>query len=90
MIYVPIVTTSMDVLDKLNLHHGLVVIPKYQTNGSGRSKNKWLSAEGCLMFTVQLRISMGSLLGQRIPLVQHLMATAIVNAILSEDGYQVS
>lgn len=90
VIYVPIVSSSMDVLDKLNVSHGLVVIPKCQTNGSGRSRNKWLSADGCLMFTVQLRIKLSSVLGQRIPLVQHLMATAIVNAILSEEGFQVS
>lgn len=80
----------MDVVDKLTLAHGLVVIPKYQTNGCGRSKNKWLSADGCLMFTLQLKISLNSVLGQRIPLVQHIMAVAVTNSILKEDGYQVS
>lgn len=90
LIYIPIVTSSMDVLDKLTLRHGLVVIPKYQSNGSGRNKNKWLSAEGCLMFTVQLKIRLNSVLGQRIPLIQHLVATAITNAIVGQDGYQVS
>lgn len=89
-IYVPIVSSSMDVVDKLSLAHGLVVIPKYQTNGSGRGKNKWLSAEGCIMFTIQLRIPLCSVVGQRIPLIQHIMATAAVNAVLREEGYQVS
>lgn len=90
VIYVPLVTSSMGVVGKLSLAHGLAVIPRYQTNGSGRSKNKWLGADGCLMFTLQLRISLASVLGQRIPLIQHLMATAVVHAILREDGYQVS
>lgn len=81
----------MDVVDKLSVNHGLVVIPRYQTNGAGRSKNKWLSADGCLMFTVQLKISLGSVLGQRIPLIQHVVATAIVNAVVGCAGYsQVS
>ena len=90
LIYIPVVTSSMDVLDKLSLFHGLVVVPRYQTNGSGRSKNRWLSADGCLMFTIQLKIGLGSVIGQRIPLIQHLMATALVNCILREAEYQVS
>lgn len=42
------------------------------------------------MFTMQLKLKLDSPLGQRIPLMQHLFAVAIVNAVLSQDGYQVS
>lgn len=80
----------MDVLDKLYLEHGLAVIPKYQSIGSGRGKNKWLSADGCLMFTIQLKINLSSQIGQRLPLIQHIMATAAVNAIRNQEGYEVS
>uniref|UniRef100_A0A1L8E040 Putative biotin holocarboxylase synthetase/biotin-protein ligase n=1 Tax=Nyssomyia neivai TaxID=330878 RepID=A0A1L8E040_9DIPT len=89
VIYVPVVTSSMDVVNGLNLGHGVVVIPRHQTQGEGRSANQWLSPEGCLMFTVQLNIPLGSRLGQRISLMQHLVATAIVSAINSMgQGYE--
>ncbi|GAB0088855.1 biotin--protein ligase [Sergentomyia squamirostris] len=89
VIYVPIVSSSMNVVGGLNFGHGVVIIPRHQTQGTGRNANQWLSPEGCLMFTVQLNIPLGSRLGQRIPLVQHLVATAMVNSILSLDqGYQ--
>lgn len=89
-IYVPIVTSSMDVLEQLNVGHGFVVIPTYQSNGSGRGQNKWLSSDGSLMFTLQLQLRLDSVIGQRLPLLQHLTAVAIVNAIIGPEEYQVS
>ncbi|XP_055680744.1 biotin--protein ligase isoform X2 [Lutzomyia longipalpis] len=89
VIYVPVVTSSMNVVSGLNLGHGVVVIPRHQTQGEGRNANQWLSPDGCLMFTVQLNVPLGSRLGQRIPLMQHLVATAMVSAINSlGQGYE--
>lgn len=42
------------------------------------------------MFSLQLHIPLASPLGQRLSLLQHLMAVAMVNAVLSIDGYEVS
>lgn len=42
------------------------------------------------MFTLQLHIPLKSPLGQRIPLVQHLIATAVVMGIKNIPGYEVS
>lgn len=81
----------MDVLEQLSIGHGFVVIPTYQSNGGGRGQNKWLSSDGSLMFTIQLQLSLGSVIGQRLPLLQHLTAVAIVKAIIGpEEEYQVS
>lgn len=51
---------------------------------------QWLSPPGCAMFSLQLHIPMSSMLGQRLPIVQHLVAIAVVSAILSLPGYEVS
>ncbi|XP_059610986.1 uncharacterized protein LOC132257934 [Phlebotomus argentipes] len=89
VIYVPIITSSMAVVDGLRLGHGVVVIPRHQTQGVGRSANQWLSPDGCLMFTVQLCVPLASRLGRRISLVQHLVATAMVSAVHGlGQGYQ--
>jgi biotin--protein ligase len=42
------------------------------------------------MFTIQLHIPLKTPLGQRIPLVQHLIATAVVMGIKNIPGYEVS
>lgn len=83
-------TSSMDVLQNLTLTHGIVVIPRQQTRGVGRSKNTWLSPDGCLMFSMQLHVPLSSVLGQRISLIQHLIALAVVQAIIGLPGYEVS
>jgi biotin---protein ligase len=51
---------------------------------------QWLSPEGCLMFSLQLHVPLKSPLGERLPLVQHLVATAVVNSISKLPGCQVS
>lgn len=53
-------------------------------------QTKWLSPDGCLMFSLQLNVPLASPLGQRLSLLQHLVAVAVVNAILTLDGYEVS
>lgn len=42
------------------------------------------------MFSLQLHIPLNSPLGQRIPLIQHLVATAVVLAFKKPFGYKVS
>lgn len=42
------------------------------------------------MFSVQLHIDLNTPLGKRLSLLQHLMAVAMVNAVLSVKGYEVS
>lgn len=51
---------------------------------------QWLSPEGCALFSMQLHIDLDSQLGRTVSMIQHLLATAIVNSILSQDGYEVS
>ena len=47
----------------------------------GRSGNSWLSPDGCAMFSVHVRISTSSFLGQRVSFIQHLMSLAVVLAV---------
>lgn len=42
------------------------------------------------MFSLQLHIPMSSPLGQKIPLIQHLVATSVILAIHNLPGYEVS
>ncbi|XP_078036590.1 holocarboxylase synthetase-like protein isoform X2 [Augochlora pura] len=88
VIYADVMTSSMDVVGGIELQHGLAVIPGQQTQGRGRSKNQWLSPKGCAAFTLQMHIPTDSILGQRIPLLQHLVCVAIVSAIKSLPGYE--
>ncbi|XP_058452485.1 biotin--protein ligase [Malaya genurostris] len=80
-LYLPVVSSSMEIVSNARLTHGFVVIPRRQTNGIGRSNNQWLSPKGCAMFSIQLHVPLYSPLGQRLPLAQHLVAIAIVKAI---------
>lgn len=50
---------------------------------------QWLSPEGCGLFSMQLHIGVATHLGRTVSMIQHLLATAIVNAILSQNGYEV-
>ncbi|XP_053661249.1 biotin--protein ligase [Anopheles marshallii] len=87
-IYAPIMTSSMQIVSNLTLAHGFMVIARYQTKGKGRNNNQWLSPPGCAMFSLQLHIPMNSMLGQRLPIVQHLVAVSVVSAVLSLPGYE--
>ncbi|KAL7289279.1 hypothetical protein TKK_0017213 [Trichogramma kaykai] len=88
VIYTDILTSTYDVVQDLELHHGLAVVSRLQTRGQGRGRNLWLSPEGCAMFNLQLHIPRDSVLGDRIPLIQHLVATAIVHAVKSMPDYE--
>jgi biotin--protein ligase len=89
VIYSEVMTSSMNVLSGVTLQHGLAVVPIQQTSGVGRSTNRWLSPEGCAMFSLQLHIPLNSYLGQRISLLQHIVALAVVSAVCNLPGYQV-
>lgn len=57
---------------------------------AGRGRNAWLSPLGCAMFTLGVQVELSSRLGQRISFLQHLAALAVVEAVRTLPGYQVS
>ncbi|XP_016982089.2 biotin--protein ligase isoform X2 [Drosophila rhopaloa] len=89
IIYAPVVSSSMHVINNLELINGLAVLPVQQTSGVGRSNNQWLSPLGCAMFSLQLHLAMDSALGSRLPLLQHLIGAAIVNSLRGHEQYGV-
>ncbi|EDV47891.1 biotin--protein ligase isoform X2 [Drosophila erecta] len=89
VIYAPVVSSSMHLINNLELINGLAVLPVQQTSGVGRGNNQWLSPPGCAMFSLQLHLSMDSALGSRLPLLQHLIGTAIVNSLRGHEQYGV-
>lgn len=50
---------------------------------------QWLTPDGCAIFTLQLNIPLSSPLGQRIPLLQHLVSIATAKAVTNLPNYQV-
>ncbi|XP_017044233.1 biotin--protein ligase isoform X2 [Drosophila ficusphila] len=89
VIYAPVVSSSMHVINNLELIDGLAVLPVQQTSGVGRSNNQWLSPLGCAMFSLQLHLAMDSALGSRLPLMQHIIGAAIVNSLRGHELYGV-
>lgn len=87
VIYADVLTSSQLLLAR-KLRHGFTVIVKQQTEGVGRSGNRWLCPAGCAMFSLQLHVPMQSTLGRSLPLVQHLVMVAIVAAIKRKAGYE--
>ncbi|XP_029679333.1 biotin--protein ligase [Formica exsecta] len=87
VIYSDILTSSMDVMQN-RMIHGLAVIPRQQTQGRGRINNIWLSPIGCAMFTLQIHIPIKSILGKQIPILQHIVAVAMVSAVRSIPEYK--
>lgn len=55
----------------------------------GRYSNKWLGPKGCVMFTLQVHISITSGIGHYISILQHVAAVAFVSAVRSIKGYEV-
>ncbi|CAH0549555.1 unnamed protein product [Brassicogethes aeneus] len=85
VIYSDILTSSQDVLQK-TLSHGLAVIPRQQTQGKGRSNNKWISPMGAAMFSLQLHIPLATPLGKFLPITQHLVMVAVITAVQKFRG----
>ena len=88
VLYVPVITSSMRVLEGNWECEGLAVVPGRQTAGEGRSGNKWLSPLGCSMFSLQLSLPANSHLGRRPSLLQHLVTLATVEAVRTKEGLE--
>ncbi|KAJ3589269.1 hypothetical protein NHX12_010114 [Muraenolepis orangiensis] len=92
VLYADVVPTTMDLLEGLVLDLpddiGLIAVAGRQSHGRGRGGNAWLSPLGCAMFTLHVKVALGSRLGQRIPFLQHLAALAVVEAVCTLPGYQ--
>ena len=56
----------------------------------GRSGNVWISPKGSMMFSMALKFLPISKLAQRMTLLQHLVAMAVVHGIKTIPGYGVS
>ncbi|XP_045466923.1 uncharacterized protein LOC123675586 [Harmonia axyridis] len=87
VIYADVLMSSQYLLSK-TIRHGLVVIPRQQTSGIGRSNNTWLSPVGSACFSLQLHIPLSSPLGRMLTIVQHMVIVAIVEAIKKNPGYE--
>lgn len=86
VIYTDVITSSMFIVEGAAFHDGLAVIPRQQTKGVGRNRNSWLSPIGTAAFSLQLQIPRNSILGERIPLIQHVISCCIVTAVKSIPG----
>ena len=82
-IYASTASSTFDLLPKkAPLIDGTVAIADRQTKGKGRGGNVWLSPMGCAMFSAQLVIPVNSsVLGCRIPFLQHLAALAVIHGL---------
>ncbi|XP_057664831.1 biotin--protein ligase [Diorhabda carinulata] len=88
VIYSNVMTSSQLLLDK-TLTHGIAVIPRQQTSGTGRSNNQWISPEGSANFSLQLHVPTKSPLGRALPLIQHLTMVAIVSALKKRSEFDL-
>ena len=88
LLYVPVITSSMRVLEGSWASDGLAVVPGRQTAGVGRAGNRWLSPLGCSMFSLHLRLPTDSHLGRRPSLLQHLVTLATVEAVRTVEGLE--
>ncbi|XP_069745048.1 biotin--protein ligase isoform X2 [Narcine bancroftii] len=67
---------------------GLIAIAVRQMQGKGRGQNTWISPIGSAIFTIHVMIQLHSQLGQNISFLQHLVALAAVESVLSTPGYE--
>ncbi|KFM57715.1 Biotin--protein ligase, partial [Stegodyphus mimosarum] len=81
VVFFPVITTTMIASEYFSDYEGLTVIARRQIGGRGRSDNKWISPEGCAMFTLHFSLSLSSELGQKLSILQHLSSLAIVHGI---------
>uniref|UniRef100_A0A069DXC6 Putative biotin--protein ligase n=1 Tax=Panstrongylus megistus TaxID=65343 RepID=A0A069DXC6_9HEMI len=88
VIFSEVITSSMQVIENLELCHGFTVIPLYQTKGKGRGGNTWLSPKGCAMFSMQLHLPLNSYLGKYPSMLQHITSLAIVSSICQISGLE--
>jgi biotin--protein ligase len=85
LIHVPEITSTQDVLrDKFDGWDGwrLAIVTDRQLQGRGRGENKWVSPEGCLMWSFQVIQTNGTFLS----MLQYLVALALVKAVKRLPG----
>ncbi|KAI0037053.1 hypothetical protein K488DRAFT_39792 [Vararia minispora EC-137] len=58
----------------------IVSVASFQLAGRGRGSNTWLSPEGCLQFSVHIRVSLSAFPASRLVFVQYLFGLAVVGA----------
>lgn len=58
----------------------VVSLATFQLAGRGRGSNTWLSPEGCLQFSLLVRVPLGAFPAPRLVFVQYLAGLAIINA----------
>ncbi|TFY71787.1 hypothetical protein EVG20_g1215 [Dentipellis fragilis] len=96
LLYGEAVTSTQTMLDKnqhlsSNLPPPILSLATHQLAGRGRGSNTWLSPDGCLQFSLLLRVSLASFPASRLVFVQYLFGLAVVNAcrdkeVLGADG----
>ena len=77
----------MDVFVDYKLINGIAAIASHQTKGKGRVRNQWISPKGSASVTLQLHIDLQSPLGQRLPLLQNIVAVAIIATFRTLPGF---
>ncbi|XP_059099354.1 biotin--protein ligase-like [Tigriopus californicus] len=80
LLFYPVIGSTFEPLER-SVGNGVVVMADQQSAGQGRGGNAWLSPPGCLMFSLQLGLDVKSGMVQRVSLIQHLIALALVHAI---------
>eukprot|EP01135_Chromosphaera_perkinsii_P002002 Nk52_evm49s215 gene=Nk52_evmTU49s215 len=89
LMYGSVVTSTQSLLEKnfkvLNsIPHGLVFTADRQVNGKGRGGNKWISPEGCLMFSFLLRFPAS----ESVVFLQYVVSLAVVEGVRTIPGYE--
>ncbi|KAG0330016.1 biotin holocarboxylase synthetase [Podila humilis] len=92
IMYGQVVTSTQTMLDKnfnlcQNLPNGFVCNATTQIAGRGRGRNSWISAPGCLQFSMVLRHPVQARHASAV-FVQYLVALAVVEAVCSMPGYE--
>lgn len=94
VVYSDKVTSTMDMAETLisRLYDAkdfcVTCIARQQTKGKGRGGNKWISPPGTAMMTMSFSLPLRSYLGERLPILQHIMTIAVVHAIRSIPAFK--
>ncbi|KZV75628.1 class II aaRS and biotin synthetase [Peniophora sp. CONT] len=89
LFYGEAVSSTQTMLDKnpkllTSLPTPVVSLASHQLAGRGRGANTWLSPEGCLQFSLLLRLSLSKVPAQRLVFVQYLFGLAVAKACKDE------
>ncbi|KFH65277.1 hypothetical protein MVEG_08758 [Podila verticillata NRRL 6337] len=92
LLYGQVVTSTQTMLDRnfvlcQKLPNGFVCNATTQVAGRGRGRNSWISAPGCLQFSMVLRHPVQARHASAV-FVQYLVALAVVEAVCSMPGYE--